>query len=175
MNDRLVLIKQEGFSLIELIIVLLIIAIIVAIAIPNIIATRRSANEGSAISSLRTLHAAQLVYKTTRGAGNYAGTASPIGDTDGLAILRDDGMIDSVLGAGTKSGYKFVGAVTLNSVSSPATFFFSANPLSSSGAMKSGTRRYCITQQGVIGADPTNLGTAFNETTAPAAPPFFIQ
>jgi type IV pilus assembly protein PilA len=175
MNDRLVIINQQGFSLIELIIVLLIIAIVVTIAIPNIIAARRSANEGSATSSLRALHGAQIVYKTTRGAGNYAGTASPTGDNAGLAILRDDGIIDPVLGAGTKSGYRFVGGVTLNGVSSPATFFFSANPLSSSGAMKSGTRRYCVTQQGVIGAVPTSLGVAFNETTAQTAPPFFIQ
>jgi len=175
MNDRLPMINQNGFSLIELIIVLLIIAIVVTIAIPNIIAARRSANEGSAISSLRALHGAQIAYQTTRGAGNYAGTASPTGDTAGLVIMRNAGIIDPVLGAGTKSGYKFVGGVTLNSLSSPATFFFSANPLSSSGAMKSGTRRYCITQQGVIGADPTNLGVAFNETTAQAATPFFIQ
>ena len=175
MNDRLVIINQAGFSLIELIIVLLIIAIVVAIAIPNLIATRRSANEGSAIASLRVLHGAQIAYKTTRGAGNYAGTASPVGDTAGLAILHDEGMIDLVLGAGTKSGYKFVGGVTVNDISSPATFFFSANPLIVSGAMKSGTRRYCITQLGVIGADPTNLGVAFTEITAQTAPPFFIQ
>ena len=172
MCGKPVKIDQGGFSLIELIIVVLTIAIIAVIAIPNILSARRSANEGSTISALRILHGAQVAYKTTRGAGNYAGTADATADTAGLAILHSDGIIDASLASGTKAGYRFVGATTASSSLAPATFFFSANPVGTQGAMKTGTRRYAITQRGVIGADPTSIGVPFDSTTAQTVPPF---
>ncbi|MEK7724746.1 MAG: prepilin-type N-terminal cleavage/methylation domain-containing protein [Acidobacteriota bacterium] len=163
---------NKGFSLIELLIVILIIGIIAAVAIPNILAARRTANEGSAISTLRTLHGAQSLYQTSVGAGNYAGTIGVNGDTVGLNNLLDAKLIDEVLGSGIKNNYSFVGAKTLSNDVTPATFFFSANPVAVSGITQTGTKRFCITQQGFLGYDTVNLGTAFDQNTSPTAAVF---
>ena len=90
----------KGFSLVELLVVVIIIAIVAAIAIPNLLASRRAANEASAQSSMRTIHSAEATYQATVGGGTVYGS---------LTELNTAGLIDSALGAATsqKSGYQF--------------------------------------------------------------------
>jgi prepilin-type N-terminal cleavage/methylation domain-containing protein len=128
---------QKGFSLVELLVVVIIIAIVAAIAIPNLLASRRSANEASAISSLRTIHSAEATYQAVYG-GNV--------DYGSLSQLAGQNLIDSVLGgpSGTKSGYTFT-----SSVGAAASQLYCAAAQATTQDT-SGVRSFGVNQTGVI-------------------------
>ena len=103
-------------------------------------AARRSANEASAISTIRTLSSAEETYRATAGSGRC-------GD---LKALQASSLIDPVMASGQKSGYRFM-VVNLPTLNGDCAI--KATPMSKS----MGTRSfYFSTEDGVIRAAAKN-------------------
>lgn len=138
--------RQNGFSLIELLIVVAIILIIAAIAIPNLMRARMSANESAAAQDVRTINTAELSYAATYPATGFTSLSS-LGGAQPCSPAPTSGcFIDDVLatnGGGTgKDGYSFtINAPSLSGYTSLA------NAISINGT---GSRSFCSDQTGII-------------------------
>jgi prepilin-type N-terminal cleavage/methylation domain-containing protein len=153
---------NNGFSLIELLLVVAIIGIISAIAVPNLLSSKRAANEASALAALRVISSAESTYQATTGGGQFAS----------LAVLRTNSLVDSAVGAATisgpgtpKLGYLF-SAENISGTAAPA-FDAKAQPsahTSTSLIFGTGSRSFFVNEQGVMYFNTT--ATAPTCTTA---------
>lgn len=168
----------QGFSLIELLILVFMILIISVIAIPNLFRSRIAANEASAVSSVRQINTAEGTYSSSWGSGyavnltNLGGTAAACaaGATAANACLLDDLVSVAPFG---KSGYTFA-AVGTNVIGATVNGYeVNATP---NTVQTTGVRAFCSEASGVIryvtpGAAPIGLaaGSCAGVATVPGA------
>ena len=146
--------KQNGFSLIELLIVVSVLLIIAAIAIPNFLRSRLRANEASTVASLRVINTAAVTFSITYPDLGYPARLTALGGANPCSGSSTQAcLIDDLLAQGGKAGYSFVwtgdGAVP------SVTFIVTAAPQVVGG---SGQLMYCTDHTGVIYYDASGSG-----------------
>jgi len=148
----------NGFTLMELLIVMAIIAILMLIAIPTVGSLKKKADETSAIQSVRAVIQAQMQYESSYPTTGYACTLAALGGDPktGAPSAASAQMLQGDLSGGLKSGYIFsVSNCTkknLNGNDLITGYQVTAVPVT---VGQTGDRGFCSDQFGSIKFDPT--------------------
>jgi type IV pilus assembly protein PilA len=147
----------NGFTLMELLIVIAIILILMLMAIPTVGHLKKTANETSAINSMQVIAKAELSYSNTYPMNGYACTLTAMGGdpNSGAPSAASAQILQQDLTSGYKSGYIFSVAckekVTVNGVDRYNGYTVTAVPQT---VGKTGDRGFCSNDVGSITFDP---------------------
>ena len=164
--------KRNGFSLIELLIVVAIILIIASIAIPNLLRSKMSANEASAVSVVRNTHNSQAVYVLQYPSLGYATSLAQLGPgnpCDPTHACLTDMLVGCLTEPCVKGGYLYY--LKSTAAAAPAgDYTITGTPIIWAST---GQRNLCSIEDGVIkvqiGASASLTGATTHATCIDSA------
>ncbi len=168
---------EKGFTLVELVVVVAVVSVIAAIAVPGLLRSRMTANETSAIASLRLTSTAQVAYSASCGGAAFATSfevlATPPSGTSAPFISNDLGRpapfvksgytLDFLPGAGS-----IAGPPDCNGTATLTAFYASAVPQSPG---MTGTRAFAINNGKTVWQNTAGVAPGEPFTTSPTVAP----
>jgi prepilin-type N-terminal cleavage/methylation domain-containing protein len=155
--------RRRGFSLLELLMVAAILLIIASFALPNFLRARYTANETSAVSSLRILYGAETQYASQY--NSFSPNLNSLGPPPGGALPSNTtaDLVDSVLSGQIsgqpsqfqKSGYLFT-YTPVGTYPNAQQYTFQANPLVMGNT---GQHSFFMDQTGIVRSNATAPAT----------------